>query len=250
MFTAWNIRLAMVMPMDGNTMPRAAVVMVTIRNTKTNKSEGWKWYWTDKATVTGCKAVLIHKLGKKLFAGVPQRHLVERRGKCRRRGMSLHPWIWTQLIRICRAVGATILTCLYWSAVISAPTPVFRLSCSCTSLHISLTHAKAMLVTTWHLPRATPTSLILVASCGGFLHRSNVPSFHVHQLPYSDKFNDAGKYRVQIWLWHCFFRRFSSVSLTKRWDSALKQDRIAFVWIVTYLPIINTPQFHYTLCSR
>jgi hypothetical protein len=29
-----------------------------------------------------------------------------------------------------------------------------------------------------------PKGTILVASCGGFLHRSNVPSFHVHQLPY------------------------------------------------------------------
>lgn len=169
MFTAWNIRLAMVMPMDGNTMPRAAVMMVTIRNTKTN-SEGRKWYWPDKATVTCCRAVFIHKLGKKLFAGVPQWYLVERRGKCRRRGMSLHRWIWTQIIRIYRAVGATILTCLYQSDVILAPTPVFRLSCSCISLHISPTHAKAMQVTTRHLPRATPTSLILVASCGGFLH--------------------------------------------------------------------------------
>jgi len=205
MFTVWNIRLAMVMPMDGNTMPRAAVVMVAIRNTKTNKNEGWKCYWTDKATVTCCRAVFIHKLDKKLFAGVPEWYLVERRGTCRRRGLSLHHWIWTQIIGIGRAVSATISTCLYQSAVISAPTPAFCLSCSCTSLHISLTHAKVMQVTIWHLPRATSTSLILVASCGGFLHRSNVPSFHVHQLPYSDKFNDAGKYRVQISLRQCFF---------------------------------------------
>ena len=140
--------------------------------------------------------------------GGPQCYWVERCGKCRRRGMSLRPWIWTQFIRICRAVGAIILTCLYQSAVISAPTSVFRLSCSCTSLHISLTHAKAMQVTTWHLPRATPATFILVTSCGGFLHRSNV-----HQLPCSDKFNDAGKQQVQISLQHWIFRRFSSVSL-------------------------------------
>jgi hypothetical protein len=158
--------------------------------------------------VTCCRAVFIHKMGKKLFPGVPQWCLVERRGKCRRRGMSLHPWIRTQIIRICRAVGPTILTCLYQSAVISAPSPVFRLSCSCTSLHISLTHAKAVQVTTWHLPRATPTNLILVASCGGFLHLSYVPSFHVHQLPCSDQFNDVGKHRVQISLWHCFSGHF------------------------------------------
>jgi hypothetical protein len=180
------------MPMDGNAMPRAAVLIVTIRNTETNKNEGWKWYWTDRATMTCCRAVFIHKLGKKLFVGLPRWYLVERRGKCGRRNMSLHPWIWTQIIRIRRAVGATILTCLYQSYVISAPTPVLRLSCSCTSLHISLTHSKANQVTNWHLPRATPTSLILVASCGGFFYVSNVPSFHVHKLPCSDQFNDAG----------------------------------------------------------
>jgi len=177
MFTAWNIRQAMVMPMDGNKMPRVAVVMVTIRNTKTN-NEGWKWYWTDKSTVTCWRAVFIHKLGKKLFAGAPQWYFVEKHGKCRR-GISSHPWIWTQIISICRAVGTTILTCLYQSAVISAPSPVFRLPCSCTSLHISFTHAKAVQVTTWHFRRATPSSLNLVASCGGFVHLINVPSFHV-----------------------------------------------------------------------
>lgn len=127
-----------------------------------------------------------------------------------------------------RAVGATILTCLYQSAVISAPTPVFRLSCSCTSLHISLTHAKAMQVTTWHLPRATPATLILVALCGGFLHRSNVPSFHVHQMPCSDKFNDAGKYQVQISLWHWFFSAifFSFSYTTLRQCVETGQDRL------------------------
>jgi hypothetical protein len=50
-------------------MPRVAVVMVTVRNIETNKNEGRKLYWIDKATVTCCSAVFIHKLGKKPFAG-------------------------------------------------------------------------------------------------------------------------------------------------------------------------------------
>ena len=155
--------------------------------------------------------------------GVPQCYWIERHGKCRRRGMSLRPWIWTQIIRICRAVGAIILTCLYQSAVISAPTPVFRLSCCCTSLHISLTHAKAMQVTTWHLPRATPATFILVALCGRFLHRSKV-----HQLPCSDKCNDAGKYQVQISLWHRIFSAifFCFSYTTLRQCVETEQDRL------------------------
>jgi hypothetical protein len=41
-FMACNIRLAIVMPMVGNTMPRLAVVMATVRNIKNNKNEGRK----------------------------------------------------------------------------------------------------------------------------------------------------------------------------------------------------------------
>ena len=201
----------------------------------------------DKATVTCCRAVFIHKLGKKLFAGVPEWYLVERRGKCRRRGLSLHHWIWTQIIRIGRAVGATISTCLYQSAVISSPTPAFRLSCSCTSLHILLTHAKAMQVTILHLPRAKSTSLFLVASCGAafftavmFLHFTYINCRIVIRLTMHRNTGFKSRYDS------VFFRRFSSISVTKCWESALKQDTIAFAWIVTYHS--STPPSFITYC--